>query len=172
MPAPVWGATSGRAPAAPIARADTAAYTAPMSSAHRHRLLHLLACLAVALMLVAPLISRWSQARAPEPMCMSGPAPAAAAVHAGHAPAQAHGAVPPDHAMAGAMHHAGDHDTALHGEACDYCMLAARLLPWLALLVLCLLPRRPVQMPLPATVRAWSALHWPALGARGPPLSA
>ncbi|GAE60940.1 hypothetical protein XPN_2846, partial [Xanthomonas arboricola pv. pruni MAFF 301427] len=32
----------------------------------------------------------------------------------------------------------GDHAGA-HGEACDYCVLAARLLPWLALLVLCLL---------------------------------
>lgn len=150
-----------------------AAYTAPMSPAHRHRLLHLLACLAVALMLVAPLISRWSQARAPEPMCMSGPVPTtAAAVHVGHAPAQAHSAVPPEHAMAGAMHHAGDHDAALHGEACDYCVLAARLLPWLALLVLCLLQRRPVPMPLPTTVRAWSALRWTALGARGPPLAA
>lgn len=150
-----------------------AAYTAAMHALHRHRLLHLLACLAVALMLLAPLISRWSQARMLEPMCMSGPAlSTSAAVHASHAPAQAHSAVPRDHGMPGAPQRAGDHDAALHGEACDYCMLAARLLPWLALLVLCLLQRRPVPMPLPAAVRAWSALRWTALGARGPPLYA
>ncbi|MGN5529636.1 hypothetical protein GTJ46_03795, partial [Xanthomonas hortorum pv. gardneri] len=45
-----------------------------MRSFRHHRWLHLLACLAVALMLVAPLISRWSQAQSVEPMCMSGPA--------------------------------------------------------------------------------------------------
>lgn len=164
------GATSGRVPVATIAPVNMAAYTPPMPSLHRHRLLHVLACLAVALMLVAPLISRWSQARALEPMCMSGPALATGtAVHAGHVPAQAQSAAHPDHSMPGAKQRAGDHDAALHGEACDYCMLAARLLPWL---VLCLLQRRPVPMPLPATVRVRSALRWSALGARGPPLYA
>ncbi|GAE59660.1 hypothetical protein XPN_1566, partial [Xanthomonas arboricola pv. pruni MAFF 301427] len=104
----------------------------------------MLACLAVLLMLVAPLISRWSQAQSPEPMCMSGPAlDAGGSLHADHQalPAQTaahhHAAAAPP-----AKPNTGDHAGA-HGEACDYCVLAARLLPWLALLVLCLLQARP-----------------------------
>ncbi|MEQ8034340.1 DUF2946 family protein [Xanthomonas sp. WHRI 6106] len=141
-----------------------------LHTVRRHRLLHLLACLAVALMLVAPLVSRWNQARASEPMCTSGPAlDTVAAQHAGHLPAQHAG-----HSQHGsaASHRVGDQDAGLHGEACDYCVLAARLLPWLALLVLCLLRVLPSPTPGHTRLWAWSALRWTALGARGPPLSA
>ncbi|WP_115049775.1 DUF2946 family protein [Xanthomonas arboricola] len=139
----------------------------------RHPCLHLLACLAVLLMLVAPLISRWSQPPSGEPMCTSGPALAAdGSLHAGHpampTPPAAH---QHDAAASPAVPHSGDH-AAAHGEACDYCVLAARLLPWLALLVLCLLQRRPAPVPVHRHARAAATVRWAALGARGPPLQA
>ncbi|PPT77923.1 hypothetical protein XaplCFBP3122_04595 [Xanthomonas arboricola pv. populi] len=144
-----------------------------MRSLRRQPCLHLLACLAVLLMLVAPLISRWSQAPSLEPMCMSGPAlDAGGSLHAGRQamPAQT---VAHRHAAAAspAKPHTGEH-AATHGEACDYCVLAARLLPWLALLVLCLLQRRPAPAPVYRQARAASGVRWAALGARGPPLHA
>ncbi|KQQ80239.1 hypothetical protein ASF73_02860 [Xanthomonas sp. Leaf131] len=143
-----------------------------MHSFRRHRWLHLLAGLAVALMLVAPLISRWSQAQSVEPMCMSGPAlQAGGSLHAGHqamaAQAFAHhqdGAVSPTKPPT------GEYAMTTHGEACDYCVLAARLLPWLALLVLCLLQLRPAAVSVHTHARTCSGVRWTALGARGPPL--
>lgn len=59
-----------------------------------------------------------------------------------------------------------------HGEACEYCMMASRLMPWLAV-VLLLLPALPVIAPtvLRAVVTPRS-LRWPAHAARGPPLNA
>lgn len=159
-------------PAAPIAPAVSAAYTRPMRSLRDHRWLHLLAFLAVALMLVAPLISRWSQARPSEPMCVSAPEQAAGALHAGH-PAMTMQPVASQYDSAPAIRqHAGDHDAATHGQACDYCGLAARLLPWLALVVLCLLQLRPSPVAVHVKTRTWSALRWAGLGARGPPLHA
>lgn len=58
---------------------------------------------------------------------------------------------------------------AAHGEACDYCTMASRLLPWLALLLVLgpllylLLPTAPFSMPVPASQ------NWRAHPARGPP---
>lgn len=144
-----------------------------MPSLRRHPCLHLLACLAVLLMLVAPLISRWSQAQSLEPMCMSGPAlDTGGSLHADHQalPAQTaahHHAAAASPAKPDTGQHAG-----AHGEACDYCVLAARLLPWLALLVLCLLQARPAPAPVHRQARATSTVRWAALGARGPPLYA
>ncbi|ATS22287.1 hypothetical protein PK69_04480 [Xanthomonas phaseoli pv. phaseoli] len=139
----------------------------------RHRLLPLLACLAVVLMLVAPLISRWSQAQPIEPMCMGVPALSAeSSLHAGHRtqpPAMAVDAHP------GAVvntQHAGSHDAATHGEACDYCVLAARLLPVLIVALLCLLQLRPTPAPAVTQASARAVFRWAALGARGPPLAA
>lgn len=145
-----------------------------MRSFRHHRWLHLLACLAVALMLVAPLISRWSQAQSVEPMCMSGPAlDAGGSLHTGHQamPAQT-AAHHHDSAASPAKPQTGEHAAGMHGEACDYCVLAARLLPWLALLVLCLLQLRSAPAPMHTHARAWSVVRWAALGARGPPLQA
>lgn len=81
-------------------------------------------------------------------------------------------------AMAGHAHHDADPAApsptadphAMHGEACEYCVLAMRLLPWLAVLVL-LLPLlwRPKPM-FPWSQPRLPLLHWPAHAARGPPL--
>ncbi|CAG2093981.1 DUF2946 family protein [Xanthomonas euroxanthea] len=144
-----------------------------MPSLRRHPCLHLLACLAVLLMLVAPLISRWSQAPSVEPMCMSGPVlDAGGSLHADHhaLPAQAAAHQHPT-AASPDKPHTGEHATT-HGEACDYCVLAARLLPWLALLVLSLLHRLPAPAPAHRQARPATMVRWAALGARGPPLHA
>lgn len=133
----------------------------------------LLAFAAALLMAVAPLVSRWLQSSHMQHVAMlpaganSGPADA----HAGH-----HAMGAEDHArhMAGAAEAsqprmpADPH--AAHGEACDYCTIASRLLPWLALLLVLapllyrLAPESPRSIGLPGSVR------WPAHPARGPPL--
>ncbi|WP_434987768.1 DUF2946 family protein [Xanthomonas melonis] len=149
-----------------------------LGSFRHHRLLQRLACLAVLLMLVAPLISRWIQMPAQEPMCTSGvsasidtaslaPGQFASHQHASHQHASHHAG----HAAA-TTPHAGDHAAASHGEACDYCVLAARLLPWLIVAVLCLLQLRPSPISAASAAPHRAALRWAALGARGPPRQA
>ncbi|MEG2806086.1 DUF2946 family protein [Stenotrophomonas sp.] len=157
-----------------------------------------LAFVATLLMALAPLVSRWQQARAEMPLMVmpSGmthmmPPPAADA-HAGHAMGGLHAhhamamegmAIPADE-MADHAGHRAAHDApapsapplqdahAGHGEACEYCMMASRLMPWLAVLML-LLPALPVVAPivLRAVARPRS-LRWAAHAARGPPLNA
>lgn len=114
-------------------------------------LMHRLALLAALLLLVAPPLSRWQQARAamPQPLCSQHAA--------GRAPA----------GDAGMAAHAGH-----EGAACDYCLLAARLLPGPVLLL-------QVTPPRPATVcesrlppAAPAMPPWPAHAPRGPPLAA
>jgi len=117
-----------------------------------------LAFIATLLMVLAPLVSRALQAQ---------PMDHAAMGHDMH-----------DMAMAGHAHHDADPAApsptadphAMHGEACEYCVLAMRLLPWLAVLVL-LLPLlwRPKPM-FPWSQPRLPLLHWPAHAARGPPL--
>ncbi|ASK97665.1 hypothetical protein NY98_11065 [Xanthomonas citri pv. fuscans] len=139
----------------------------------RHRLLSLLACLAVVLMLVAPLISRWSQAQPIEPMCTGAPALSAEnSLHAGHRTQPAGLAADAHSGAVANTRHAGTHDAATHGQACDYCVLAARLLPLLIVALLCLLQLRPTPAPVLAQAGARSVCRWAALGARGPPLAA
>ena len=59
-----------------------------------------------------------------------------------------------------------------HGEACEYCMMASRLMPWLAVLLV-LLPALPViAPPVLRSVATPRSLRWPAHAARGPPLHA
>ncbi len=56
-----------------------------------------------------------------------------------------------------------------HGDACEYCMMASRLMPWLAVLIL-LLPAMPVIAPrVLRAVPTPRSLRWPAHAARGPP---
>jgi len=56
-----------------------------------------------------------------------------------------------------------------HGDACEYCMMASRLMPWLAVLIL-LLPALPVIAPrVLRAVGTPRSLRWPAHAARGPP---
>lgn len=119
-----------------------------------------LAALALGLLLLAPPISQWRQAQAEatalqnQALCTSGGLRLAA--------------------LAGAMSaaHGGHHDDAglAHAPACDYCLLAARLLPWVALL-LALLPWR--CPPAPVAVlrrRVVTATARRAHPVRGPPL--
>lgn len=131
----------------------------------------LLALAATLLMALAPVVSRWMQAgqgshatmaHAMPAMVMPGDMPAehhAMDAHAGHRAAES---------MIGKTPPADPH--AAHGEACDYCTMASRLLPWLAvLLVLAPLLYRIVPQSPRATVFT-AGLRWPAHLARGPPL--
>ncbi|MBB5942312.1 DUF2946 family protein [Xanthomonas sp. 3307] len=119
-----------------------------------------LAALALGLLLLAPPISQWRQAQAEaaalqdQALCTSGGLRLAA--------------------LAGAMSaaHGGHHDDAglAHAPACDYCLLAARLLPWVALL-LALLPWRCPPAPVAALRRrVVTATARRAHPVRGPPL--
>ncbi|MCD9086125.1 DUF2946 family protein [Stenotrophomonas sp. SY1] len=142
----------------------------------------LLAFAAALLMAVAPVVSRWVQAgqmqHAGMTMAMHSDSGAAmdhgvhANAHAGH-----HGMDGTGHAlhMAGGNAEAAEQKApadphAAHGEACDYCTMASRLLPWLAVLLVLapllyrLAPESPRNITLP------SSLRWPAHPARGPPL--
>jgi len=131
-----------------------------------------LAFVATLLMALAPLVSRWQQAHAEAPVMlmptgMTHALPALPDAHAGHAM--------PQH---DAQHHAMQHgdmqrtpmsEHAGHGDACEYCMMASRLMPWLAVLIL-LLPAMPVIAPLVLrAVPTPRSLRWPAHAARGPP---
>lgn len=130
-----------------------------------------LALLATLLMLLAPLVSRALQDQD-------------VAEHAGHAMGREdasgpHLAHPAHHAHAGHAVPAAAPDSApkmpadphaLHGEACEYCVLSARLLPWLvvALVLVPALRWRAIpaatSSPVPLAAR-----RWPAHAVRGPP---
>ena len=122
----------------------------------------MLAVVAIVLMLAAPLLSRWQQARS------GGWAAAAAGALCTSRGLQSIFALPAVSLPA----HAGVHDEdgMPHAQACDYCLLAARLLPLLALLLL-VLPwlrqRPPLASPRPPVV---DTCIWRAHAARGPPL--
>lgn len=131
----------------------------------------LLALAATLLMALAPVVSRWvqtgqdahaSMAHAMHGTAMAGDMPAAHPAmdaHAAHMAAGGDAARPPP---------ADPH--AAHGEACDYCTMASRLLPWLAVLLVLapLLYRIAPQPPRAAVFTAGP--RWPAHPARGPPL--
>jgi hypothetical protein len=155
-----------------------------------------LAFVATLLMALAPLVSRWQQAQGPSVMLM--PGGMAHVMPAGSAHGMSmHGMSAHDMSLHDtSMHDTSMHDTSMHsmaghaaapadatpatpidphaghGEACEYCMMAARLMPWLAVLIL-LLPALPVIAPaVLRTVAAPRSLRWPAHAARGPPLHA
>lgn len=148
----------------------------------RHRrflqTMHRLALMGALLMAVAPVVSRWVQSHqdaGPLPqlaaLCTSGGmqlvelGPAGPAMsHAGHATDMAMDMAGMEHGDAGGMP-ADLHD----GMACDYCLLAARLLPLvLALLLLPLLQAVPALLPIHRALPRL-AIAWPAHAARGPP---
>ncbi len=160
-----------------------------------------LAFVATLLMALAPLVSRWQQAQGPSVMLMPGGMahvmpPSAAdiepAPHSGMSHHDMHAMAASDSATHDmAMHHMSMHDMpghatapahtepaapidphAGHGEACEYCMMASRLMPWLAVLLV-LLPALPViAPPVLRSVATPRSLRWPAHAARGPPLHA
>ncbi|MDQ1092874.1 hypothetical protein QE400_002287 [Xanthomonas sacchari] len=118
------------------------------------------ALLAALLLVGAPVASRLLEAETlPVPLCTSAGLQAAADGLAQH------GAVQAGHAdAAGAQR---DHGPA--HAACDYCLLAARLLPWLAIVLLlaAALPAPAATTPLRHRVHA--AVRRRAHAARGPP---
>lgn len=129
-----------------------------------------LAWLAIVLMLCAPLLSRALQTpmgtRFAELCTAQGLKQVALDAPMAMSKAMDHG----DHAQAAG----GGDPHALHGgeAACDYCLLAIRLLPVLAIL-LCWL-RLPRSAGPHAMAMAWPRARaaWPAHPARGPPLAA
>jgi len=150
-----------------------------MRKARFQSLLLQLAMVAAVLMAAAPVVSRWLQAQHGQ-MQMSMQMSGMTAAPMGKVAADPHAA---HHAMHGSHEHAApavpntpqSHPSApdphaAHGEACDYCTMASRLLPWLAvLLVLAPLLYRLVPTS-PRCIQLPSSLHWPAHPARGPPL--
>jgi len=126
------------------------------------RAMHHLALTAMVLMLCMPLVSRWQQVEVQHAqddleMCLSAASRAALGMD-GHAHHPATGEDAPPH-----DHHQG-HD------ACGYCVLATRMLPVLALVLVLPLPqqaRHSRQRHLPAPP---FAAEWPAHSPRGPPV--
>ncbi len=150
-----------------------------MRSARFQSVLLLLAFAAALLMAVAPVVSRWLQAgqttHAGMAMAMAeglqAAQPAQDDPHAGHH--GMHGHAHAEHGMDAAAdpvkRNAPADPHAAHGDACEYCTMASRLLPWLALLlVFAPLCHRPVPLA-PRTITLPASLRWPAHPVRGPP---
>jgi hypothetical protein len=152
----------------------------------RHRrflqVMHRLALMGALLMAVAPVVSRWMQAHpGGDPLhqlaalCTSHGlqqadlASATVAVHAAHAGTAM--AMTMDMPMLGM--NAGDADgmPADHhdGMACEYCVLAGNLLPFLLVLLVLPLLQHTAMRPQAFRPLPRRALAWPAHGARGPP---
>lgn len=139
-----------------------------------------LAFVAALLMAVAPVVSRGVQAGQ---MPHAGMVATSSALHQSAHPTHGDAHVA-HHAMSGEAHaalrvglvaeslkqKAPADPHAAHGEACDYCTMASRLLPWLAvLLVFAPLLYRHVPDTL-RTILLLVSLRWPAHPVRGPPL--
>ncbi len=126
-----------------------------------------LAWLAIALMLCAPLLTRALQS--PERPSLAEPCTSAGLQRIDLVAAGA----PSSHAAAHAAPVAEDGHVQHGGEAaCDYCLLAIRLLPLLAL-VLAVGPLCRVLHALTRDLQlAYTTQAWPAHPARGPPLAA
>lgn len=158
-------------------------YNGSVSAPLLQRCIAWLAVLAILLVLLAPLVSRWvmhppavqapADTHAPDAhQHHHAPAIAAAPVdaHAGHAAHHAMALSPSENSPPAPSQdpHAG-HDT---GVECDYCLIAARMLVFLVALLLALAARTQAllapRMP-PQPLRSIASGH---LGARGPPLTA
>ncbi|MGY8564542.1 hypothetical protein L0938_14100 [Paracidovorax citrulli] len=147
-----------------------------------------LAFVATLLMALAPLVSRWQQAQGPSVMLMPG-----SMAHVMPPQEMAAHAMPAHHMTVhgSSMHDMSMHDMsrhpaapaatapaapidphAGHGEACEYCMMASRLMPWLAVLILLLPALRVIAPPVLRSVATPRSLRWAAHAARGPPLHA
>ncbi|SEK55071.1 hypothetical protein SAMN05428989_0329 [Pseudoxanthomonas sp. GM95] len=162
---------------------------------HRRFLLtmHRLALMGALLMALAPVVSRWVQSQAPaasqaiQAMCHGVAAPVATMPehagmeHAGmtHAGMQHAGhAMNMDMPMQMAMPLAMEYGAGMpmppgHDEAaCDYCVLAANLLPFVLVLLVLALLAPAIHTFLPSLARPRIGGAWPAHAARGPPLLA
>ena len=145
-----------------------------MRSARFQSFVLLLAFAAALLMAVAPVVSRWLQSQQMPMSAMEHAAhevamPMAAYVHAGHHDMQHMSQPAPALAATDVKPSPPADPHAAHGEACDYCTMASRLLPWLAVILILapLLYRLAPQSPR-KTLRLVS-LRWPAHPPRGPP---
>ncbi|OAG68939.1 hypothetical protein A7D17_11405 [Xanthomonas floridensis] len=141
------------------------------------QVMHRLALMGALLMAVAPVVSRWMQPDAEADrlrqltdLCTSG---GLQQLEAGAVMASAHAAhmMSMDLAMSGMGH--GDAGTLSvdhrDGMACDYCVLAANLLPFLLLVLLLPLLQQAMTQPPALRTVPFGASAWPAHGARGPP---
>ena len=133
-----------------------------------------LAFAAALLMAVAPVVSRWLQSQQLPMSAMEHAAhevamPMPADAHAGHHDMQHMSHTAPAPAVTDVKPSPSADPHAAHGEACDYCTMASRLLPWLAVILILapLLYRLAPQSPR-RTLRLVS-LRWPAHPPRGPP---
>lgn len=119
------------------------------------------ALLAALLLVVAPVASRLLEAATlPVPLCT------AAGLQ------QADADLPPQHGAVHAGHEDASGMQRDHGPAhaaCDYCLLAARLLPWLAIVLLLAAAVPAPRAATPLRHRVHAAVRWRAHGARGPP---
>ncbi|MEA9577907.1 DUF2946 family protein [Xanthomonas nasturtii] len=136
-----------------------------------------LACLALLLLLVAPLVSRTLENASgvlDGPLCHSQPWPAgeaadAVGVHAAQLSADAQAGTAKRWPSA---QHDLHHTDGGHAFACDYCLLAARLLPWLLLACVLFALRRGRRAVERLAAAAPPAARWLAHAPRGPPLFA
>ena len=132
-----------------------------------------LAFAAALLMAVAPVVSRWLQSQQLPMSAMEHAAhevamPMPADAHAGHHDMQHMSHAAAALAVIDVKPPPADPHAA-HGEVCDYCTMASRLLPWLAaILILAPLLYRLAPQSLRKTLRLVS-LRWRAHPPRGPP---
>lgn len=141
-----------------------------MRSARFHSCFLLLAFAATLLMAVAPVVSRWVQSGHEQHMAVMPSATAAA-------PAGHHAMTAAEHAMHMAGAAAETHKPpvpadphAAHGEACEYCTMASRLVLGLALLLVLAPLLYRLAPETPRAIRLPTSLRWPAHPVRGPPL--
>lgn len=172
-------------PGHPRGMPKTVPYNASVRALTLHRSFHLLASLALLLIVVAPLVSRWQ-------------AQASHAVHVHELAATPEPAVPVhEHAAQPSHdHHAHHHDMSSHqamaappaaapappepkdphaghdmGVECDYCLIAARMISLLVALLLLLTVWPAAFRALAGLVDTRRAPALGTLGARGPPLA-
>ncbi|WP_369937036.1 DUF2946 family protein [Xanthomonas tesorieronis] len=139
------------------------------------QVMHRLALMGALLMAIAPVVSRWLQSNT-DPLgqltalCtsrgMQQPDLGAvmASAHATHTMSMDMAMSATDHGNADAMP-ADHHD----GMACDYCVLAADLLPFVLVLLLLPLLMHAAMRPPAVQMLPHATSTWPAHGARGPP---
>jgi len=142
-----------------------------------HRWLHAWALLAIALVIVAPMVSR-ALAPVNAPVMEASPAPDPHAAHHAMTDADAHAGHHAHHdrdqgkASPAAEAPADPHASHEMGVDCEYCLIAARLISLLVALLLLLTQWPAVFRSLSGLVDCRRAPARGTLGARGPPLLA
>lgn len=149
----------------------------PVRASLLHRWLHSWALLAIALVIVAPMVSR-ALAPVNAPVMEASPAPDPHAAHHAMTDADAHAGHHAHHdrdqgkASPAAEAPADPHANHKMGVDCEYCLIAARLISLLVALLLLLTQWPAVFRSLSGLVDCRRAPARGTLGARGPPLLA